>query len=60
MAQLNEIHQVGRDMVHLAVQQVEDSSEWVCLIEGGGVCLGNSFVDWAGADTWLRQRGRPT
>jgi hypothetical protein len=58
MAQLNEIHQVARDMVHLAVQRVEDSSEWVCLIEGGGVCLGNSFLEWADAESWIRSMFR--
>ncbi len=54
MEQLSEIHQVGKDMVHLAIQQVEDSPEWVCLIEGGGVCIGNSFHDWGAAEKWMR------
>jgi hypothetical protein len=58
MPQLNEIHQVNRDMVHLAIQRVEDSSEWVCLIEGGGVCLGNSFVEWCEAESWIRSMFR--
>jgi len=53
MPHLNEIHQVGCDMVHLAVQRAEDSCEWVCLIEGGGVCLGNTFEDGAAAEGWL-------
>lgn len=54
MPQLSEIHQVSKEMVHLAVQQVEDSSEFVCLIEGGGVCLGNTFVEWSQAEKWTR------
>ncbi len=54
MRQLNEIHQVGREMVHLAIQPVEESGEWLCLIEGGGVCLGNSFLEWRTAETWMR------
>lgn len=58
MPQLSEIHQVSKDMVHLAVQQVEDSSEFVCLIEGGGVCLGNTFVEWGQAEKWTRSMFR--
>ena len=54
MAELNEIHQVGKEMVHLAVQSVQDSTEWVCLIEGGGVCLGNSLSTWEPAEKWTR------
>ncbi len=52
--QLDEIHQIAKDMIHLAVQPVEDSGEWVCLIEGAGVCLGNSFWDWRAAEKWTR------
>jgi hypothetical protein len=55
---LNEIHQVNRAMVHLAVQPVEDSGEWLCLIEGGGVCLGNSFQHRETAETWMRNMFR--
>ena len=58
MADLNEIHQVAKEMVHLVVQRVEDSGEWVCLIEGGGVCLGNSFQDRSAAEKWLRSMFR--
>lgn len=54
MADLNEIHQVSNEMVHLVVQRVEDSPEWVCLIEGGGVCLGNSFAERSAGEKWLR------
>jgi hypothetical protein len=58
MRQLNEIHQVSKDMVHLAVQPVEESGEWVCLIEGGGVCLGNTFAEWHTAEKWMRNMFR--
>jgi hypothetical protein len=58
MPQLSEIHQVSKDIVHLAVQQVEDSSEFVCLIEGGGVCLGNTFAEWPQAEKWTRSMFR--
>ena len=58
MAELNEIHQVGKEMVHLAVQSVQDSEEWVCLIEGGGVCLGNSLSNWEPAEKWTRNMFR--
>ena len=58
MPQLDEIHQVCRDMVHLAVQPVQESGEWVCLIEGGGVCLGNSFPEWMTAEKWMRSMFR--
>ncbi len=51
---MNEIHQIAREMVHLAVQSVQDSEEFVCLIEGGGVCLGNSFSEWNAAEKWIR------
>ena len=58
MRELNEIHQVGREMVHLAVQPVEESGEWLSLIEGGGVCLGNSFAARQAAETWMRNMFR--
>ncbi|MBI3695031.1 MAG: hypothetical protein HY238_09370 [Acidobacteria bacterium] len=53
MEDLSEIHQIGKEMVHLAIQPVEESLEWVCLIEGGGVCIGNSFRDRGAAETWI-------
>ena len=56
--QLNEIHQVNRAMVHLAVQPVEESGEWLCLIEGAGVCLGNSFRERKAAESWMRSMFR--
>jgi len=58
MPQLNEIHQVGREMVHLAVQRSSDSNDWVCLIEGGGVCLGNTFHEFQAGENWLRSMFR--
>ena len=58
MPQLDEIHQVVREMVHLAVQPSQDSGEWVCLIEGGGVCLGNSFREFAAGEKWMRSMFR--
>ena len=54
MKQLSEIHSVGREMVHLAVQRSEDSGDWVCLIEGGGVCLGNALPEYTAGETWIR------
>ncbi len=53
-ARVDEIHQVRGELVHLAVQPVEDSGEWLCLIEGAGVCLGNSFHERLAAETWIR------
>ena len=54
MKQLSEIHSVGREMVHVAVQRSEDSGDWVCLIEGGGVCLGNALPEFASGEAWAR------
>ena len=54
MLHIEEIHQVSKDMVHLVVQANEQAGEWVCLIEGGGVCLGNSFREWKAAEKWVR------
>ena len=58
MQQLSEIHSVGGEMVHLAVQQSEDSGDWVCLIEGGGVCLGNALSEYKAGETWIRNMFR--
>lgn len=58
MEQIDEIHQVAREMIHLAVQPVEGSGEFVCLIEGAGVCLGNSFWEWKAAEKWTRSMFR--
>jgi len=54
MEPLNEIHQVASDMVHLVVEHSMDSGEWVCLIEGGGVCLGNTFKERFAGEGWIR------
>ena len=53
-SRVDEIHQVRGEMVHLGVQPVQGSGEWLCLIEGAGVCLGNSFGQRATAETWMR------
>lgn len=58
MRQLSEIHSVGREMVHLAVQRSEDSGDWVCLIEGGGVCLGNALSEYTTGEAWIRNMFR--
>ncbi len=58
MRQLSEVHSVGREMVHLAVQRAEDSGDWVCLIEGGGVCLGNAVPEYAAGEAWIRSMFR--
>ena len=58
MQHLSEIHSVGREMVHLAVQCSEDSGEWVCLIEGGGVCLGNALTEFSAGERWIRSMFR--
>jgi hypothetical protein len=58
MRQLSEIHSVDREMVHLAVQRSEESGDWVCLIEGGGVCLGNALPEYAAGEAWIRNMFR--
>jgi len=58
MPQLNEIHQVHKDMVHLAIQPSQESGEWICLIEGGGVCLGNTFEEFLAGEAWARSMFR--
>lgn len=52
------IHQVGPQMVHLVREPMMDSSEHLALIEGGGVCLANSFIDPSDADYWLESMFR--
>jgi hypothetical protein len=51
---ITEIHQVGADMVHLVRDKIESSEEYLGLIEGGGVCLAQSFASSSEAETWLR------
>lgn len=48
-----EIHQVGGQMVHLLIRRVANSTDYLAMVEGGGVCLGNAFADWNEADKWL-------
>lgn len=47
-----EIHQVGDQMVHLVCRQITDDEEYLGLIEGGGVCLANSFSSMDEANAW--------
>ncbi len=48
-----EIHQVGRQMIHLVVERMDGSPEFLGLMEGGGICLANSFPTEQEAETWL-------
>ena len=50
-----EIHQVGNQMIHLARERIENSDEYLGLIEGGGICLANSFPTPEEADGWLQR-----
>lgn len=50
-----EIHQVGSQMIHLVRERIENSEEYLGLIEGGGICLANSFPTPDEADEWLRR-----
>jgi hypothetical protein len=50
-----EIHQVGNQMIHLARERIENSEEYLGLIEGGGICLANSFPTAEEADGWLQR-----
>ncbi len=49
-----EIHQVGRQMIHLVVEKIEGSDEYLGLMEGGGICLANSFPNRVEAEAWLQ------
>ncbi len=51
---ITEIHQVGPSMVHLVRDKIVSSEEYLGLIEGGGVCLAQSFATSSEAETWLR------
>jgi hypothetical protein len=48
-----EIHQVGGQMIHLVREKINASSEYLGLIEGGGICLANSLPSAPEADQWL-------
>lgn len=49
-----EIHQVGKQMIHLVRERLEETNEYLGLIEGGGICLANSFPTPGEADRWLK------
>lgn len=48
------IHQIGNDLISLTREKADGSGEHLALIEGGGICLANSFDTPAEADDWLR------
>jgi hypothetical protein len=50
-----EIHQVGNQMIHLVRERIDNSEEYLGLIEGGGICLANSFPTATEADEWLQR-----
>lgn len=50
-----EIHQVGSQMIHLVRERIENSEEFLGLIEGGGICLANSFATAEESDAWLQR-----
>ena len=50
---ITELHQVGQYMVHLVRDKIESSNEYLALLEGGGVCLANSFETPEQAEAWL-------
>jgi hypothetical protein len=50
-----EIHQVGSQMIHLVREPIENSDEYLGLIEGGGICLANSFPTAEESDAWLQR-----
>ncbi len=53
-----EIHQVGTQMINLVCEKVEGSEEYLGLIEGGGICLANSFPTTEQVDQWLQSMFR--
>ena len=40
-------------MIHLVREPLEETDEYLGLIEGGGICLANSFKTPGEADQWL-------
>ena len=50
-----EIHQVGKQMIHLGCELIEGSDEYLALIEGGGICLANSLSTAEKAQQWARR-----
>lgn len=53
-AAVAQIHQVGKQMIHLVREPLEETDEYLALIEGGGICLANSFQTPGEADRWLK------
>ena len=50
-----ELHHVGSQKIHLVRERIENSDEYLGLIEGGGICLANSFPTALEADEWLQR-----
>ena len=48
-----EVHQVGDRFVHLLNEGAPNKKECYGLIEGGGICLANSFQLSTQVDRWL-------
>ena len=48
-----QIHQIGKQMIHLVRERLDETEEYLGLIEGGGICLANSFKTPGEADRWL-------
>lgn len=48
-----EVHQVGDSFIHLVSRPSEISGEVLGLIEGGGICLANSFSTLEEVQRWL-------
>ena len=50
---ITELHQVGNGLVHLIIDRIDSSDEYMGLMEGSGICLANSFRTRLEADAWL-------
>ena len=48
-----EVHQVDGKFIHLLNEEVSPGDESYGLIEGGGICLANSFRLSTQVDRWL-------
>ena len=48
-----EVHQIEGEFVHLLNEEARGDGECYGLIEGGGVCLANSFKLSTQVDRWL-------
>ena len=49
-----EIHQVGTQMINRVCEKIDGSEEYLGPIEGGGICLANSFPTPEQVDQWLQ------